>query len=221
MDCVLAMRVYVWLFFFFLGEVHFKSGSGSHALFTGPTDLFFNKAFIKNESHSIIHTFKNYFAIIFSIFSFQQNKRYSNAHLVLTHNKKMTCIIFIAHDMDTCYILFSKGDFGGWKLKGGIKGFWIVHLFGWEAIMVEFGYFLLKVPISRCFVLNLYKYYFLSSHFYFQSNKRVFHHSTFLSQPKTHKGKVSLHLDTNEKWKLFDYLAYFCYYSWVSLYYFS
>ena len=29
----------------------------------------------------------------------------------------------------------------------------------------------------------------------------------------------SLRLDTNEKWKLFHYLAYFCYYLWVSLHF--
>ena len=33
---------------------------------------FFNKTFIKNESHGIIHTFKNYVVTVFSIFSFQQ-----------------------------------------------------------------------------------------------------------------------------------------------------
>ena len=31
--------------------------------------LFFNKTFIKNGSHGNIHTFKNYFAIMFSVFS--------------------------------------------------------------------------------------------------------------------------------------------------------
>ena len=35
-----------------------------------PQTSFFNKTFIKNESHDTIHTFKNYFTIIFSIFSF-------------------------------------------------------------------------------------------------------------------------------------------------------
>jgi len=42
--------------------------------------FFLNKTFIKNEFHDTIHTFKNYFAIIFSflVFSFQQNKRYPN-----------------------------------------------------------------------------------------------------------------------------------------------
>ena len=50
----------------------FASGSGSRALFMGPTNLIFNKIFIKNGSHNNIHTFKNYFAIVFSVFSFQQ-----------------------------------------------------------------------------------------------------------------------------------------------------
>ena len=30
---------------------------------------FFNKTFIKNRSYSITHTFKNYFVIVFSVFS--------------------------------------------------------------------------------------------------------------------------------------------------------
>ena len=34
-----------------------------------PKTSFFNKNFIKNGSHSTIHTFKNYFEIVFSIFS--------------------------------------------------------------------------------------------------------------------------------------------------------
>ena len=33
---------------------------------------------IKNESHDIIHTFKNYFTIVFSVFSFSNNKFNSN-----------------------------------------------------------------------------------------------------------------------------------------------
>ena len=35
-----------------------------------PQTYFFNKTFIKNGSYSIIHTFKNYFALVFSIFNF-------------------------------------------------------------------------------------------------------------------------------------------------------
>ena len=34
-----------------------------------PQISFFNKTFIKNGSHSTIHTFKNYFATVFSVFS--------------------------------------------------------------------------------------------------------------------------------------------------------
>ena len=49
-----------------------------HALFTGPTATLFRKKYIKNGSHGTIHAFKNYFAIVFSVFSFQQNKRYLN-----------------------------------------------------------------------------------------------------------------------------------------------
>ena len=42
---------------------------------------FFNKTFIKNGFHGTIHTFKNYFATVFSVFIFQQNKQNPNALL--------------------------------------------------------------------------------------------------------------------------------------------
>ena len=45
--------------------------SGSCALFTKHTNAFFNKNNFKTGSHDTIHTFKNYFATIFSIFNFQ------------------------------------------------------------------------------------------------------------------------------------------------------
>ena len=45
--------------------------SGSCALLTGFISTFFHKIFIKTRSHVIIHTFKNYFVTVFSIFSFQ------------------------------------------------------------------------------------------------------------------------------------------------------
>ena len=54
-----------------------------HALFTGPTATLFRKKYIKNGSHGTIHAFKNYFAIVFSVFSFQQNKRYPITFLLL------------------------------------------------------------------------------------------------------------------------------------------
>ena len=52
--------------------------SASRALFTEPTNLFFNKIFIKNGSYGTIYIFKNYFSIIFLVFNFQQNKWYLN-----------------------------------------------------------------------------------------------------------------------------------------------
>ena len=46
--------------------------------------LLFNNFFNKNGSHGTIHLFKNYFATVFSVFSFQfqQNKFYPNRPLV-------------------------------------------------------------------------------------------------------------------------------------------
>ena len=42
---------------------------GSRALFTEPASMDFNKFFFKTESHDTIHTFKNYFTTVFSIFN--------------------------------------------------------------------------------------------------------------------------------------------------------
>ena len=57
-----------------VGPVHYSRDSQTS---------FFNKTFIKNESRGTIHTFKIYFAIVFSIFSFKQNKQYPNGPLVI------------------------------------------------------------------------------------------------------------------------------------------
>ena len=57
-------------FFFFLGRSAFLSNQWVPCTVHGThKSLFFNKTFIKNGSHGNIHTFKNYFAIIFSVFS--------------------------------------------------------------------------------------------------------------------------------------------------------
>ena len=45
---------------------------GSHALFTRLATTDFNKFYFKTESQGTIHIFKNYFATLFSYFSFQQ-----------------------------------------------------------------------------------------------------------------------------------------------------
>ena len=40
--------------------------NGFGALFTGPASTLFSKKNFKTESHGTIHTFKNYFATVFS-----------------------------------------------------------------------------------------------------------------------------------------------------------
>ena len=51
-----------------------------HVLFIDPQIPLFSNFFIKNGSYSTIYTFKNYFATVISIisFQFQQNKSYPN-----------------------------------------------------------------------------------------------------------------------------------------------
>ena len=48
--------------------------------------IFFSKIFIKNEPHDTIHTFKNYFVIVFSVF---RNKRYPNRSKVRENGSKV------------------------------------------------------------------------------------------------------------------------------------
>ena len=43
--------------------------NGFRVLFTGLTNFFLGKIFIKNRSHDTIHIFKNYFVTMFSVFS--------------------------------------------------------------------------------------------------------------------------------------------------------
>ena len=68
--------------------------SGSRALFTArdPQTSFFSNFFIKNRSHSTIHIFKNYFATVFLVFNFQQNKRYPNGPLVAKFSILPICL---------------------------------------------------------------------------------------------------------------------------------
>ena len=51
---------------------------------TDPHISLFNNFFIKNEFYDTIHTFKNDFATVFSIFNFQfkQNKFYQNEPII-------------------------------------------------------------------------------------------------------------------------------------------
>ena len=94
--CVFTFPSFFFFLFFIRSWFHVghRSISGSHALCTEPTSTLnvhtlvwngtasgsvhysrdlqtslFNNFFIKNGSHSTIHTFKNYFTIVFSVFS--------------------------------------------------------------------------------------------------------------------------------------------------------
>ena len=104
--CVLKFSVFLFLFFFFFwfsrvsrsnaATIHalfmnssricwlFHCEQCTRALFIDPQISLFSNFFIKNGSHGTIHTFKNYFATMFSVFNFQfqQNKFYSNGPLV-------------------------------------------------------------------------------------------------------------------------------------------
>ena len=68
----LGVLTFFFIFLFFLC-MHFGRYyalfSGSHILFTRSTNTLFRKKNIKNWSHGILHTFKNYFAIVFSVFN--------------------------------------------------------------------------------------------------------------------------------------------------------
>ena len=74
------------VFFFFFSRTCwlFVSEQCICALFMDPQITLFSNFFIKNGSHDTIHTFKNYFATVFSVFNFQfqQNKFYPNTPYV-------------------------------------------------------------------------------------------------------------------------------------------
>ena len=85
---VLHLRFLSFFFFFFFFSAAMVDRSSVNSAFvhcsrTSQTLLFIN-FFIKNGSHSTIYTFKNYFATVFSVFSFQfqQNKFYPNGPLI-------------------------------------------------------------------------------------------------------------------------------------------
>ena len=80
-----------------------------YILFTDPQIPLFNNFFIKNRSHDTIHTFKNYFATVFSVFNFSKispiqtdtgiNQELEGEHFSNTSNKatkqKVTSLLSI------------------------------------------------------------------------------------------------------------------------------
>ena len=77
--CVWRFQFCIFLFFF--SHVSGRQISLFMYCSRDPQPLYSEKKNIKNGSHNTIHTFKNYFATVFSIFSFQQNKLYPNGPL--------------------------------------------------------------------------------------------------------------------------------------------
>ena len=74
----LTLLFFFFFSFFFLAALFDQANCKQYiyVLFTDLPILFFSHFFIKNKSYGTIHTFKNYFATVFSvlIFSFSKNK---------------------------------------------------------------------------------------------------------------------------------------------------
>ena len=84
--CVFQARVFSFFFFTaaVVDQVFYEQCT--RTLFIDPQTSVFSNFFIKNDSYDTIHTFKNYFATVFLVFSFQfqQNKFYPNGPIVIT-----------------------------------------------------------------------------------------------------------------------------------------
>ena len=89
--CVCASTFFLFafsFFFFFQATIVDQVFREQYfcVLFMDPQITIFNNFFIKNESYNTIYTFKNYFAIVFSvsIFNFSKNKLNPNGPIVIT-----------------------------------------------------------------------------------------------------------------------------------------
>ena len=110
---VCAFCVHVWaqnvfqhyfFIFFLLSAVKanfFNREQCICALFTDPQISHFINFFIKNGSHDTIHTFKNYFAIVFFSFQFQFSgfsciQTYPTSYFICwaNWNQEESCLIF-------------------------------------------------------------------------------------------------------------------------------
>ena len=95
---VLRLRFLSIFFFFFSAAMvdPFFCEQCTCALFMDPQTPLFINFFIKNWSYSTIHTFKNYFITVFSVFNFQfqQNKFYPNTPLRLIVMSSIKCLNF-------------------------------------------------------------------------------------------------------------------------------
>ena len=92
------------LFFFFFSPatiVDFSSVNSTRVHYSrDPQTPLFNNIFIKNRSHGTIHTFKNYFATVFSVFNFQFSTKISciqtDLSLIIL-SSLFFCVFFLLH----------------------------------------------------------------------------------------------------------------------------
>ena len=94
----------IFFFFFFPACVNSSCTVYAHGFIVQETKsavhktykhFFQKKIYIKNGSQGTIHTFKNYFAIVFSLFSFQQNKLYLNGPYIFWKSNNWLHVFYI------------------------------------------------------------------------------------------------------------------------------
>ena len=79
----------------------------------------------------------------------------------------------------------------------GLRGNFVIHLSSSSSSLFFFFFFLIYIFLcNKDMRVNLYKIYFLSSHFSSYPNKRVFHLSTFLLLTKHKWGKIKYFLSS-------------------------
>ena len=110
-----ARFLFFFFFFFFFPTVVVNQVFPEQcirALFTDPQTSLFSNIFIKNGSHSTIHIFKNYFAIIFSVFSFskicsiQTDLNYDVSNIYNLHKS-----LFFTPSVPFFFVLIEKSNF--------------------------------------------------------------------------------------------------------------
>ena len=92
-NCIQEPHIgWVWIALKLFLFLHLAFFYGSCTLFTRPANMDFNKSNFKTKSHGTIHTFKNYFATVFLVFS---NKWYPNRPI----NNRVTAYKVINHSL--------------------------------------------------------------------------------------------------------------------------
>ena len=98
-----CVSMFSLLFFFLVAIMDFSSMNSApvHCSRDLKNSLFSN-FFIKNRSHGTIYTFKNYFAIVFSVFS--KNKLYPNGPSL---SLSMVVFFLQSHDVErlVCFLI--------------------------------------------------------------------------------------------------------------------